>query len=130
MPENPSTGTINAEVERQDSQFMDAAIHADIAALETIMSDDYVFISALGQRMNKQEHLNSLKSGDIKYDSLTYKDVKVRAYVDTAILTGQITGKGTNAGQSISGEHFITRVYVRQGGRWIIVSAQATRAAQ
>ena len=129
MPENPSTNTTAAEVESRDRQFMDAAIEADIATLDSIMSDDYVFISGVGQMMDKKEHLDSLKSGDSKYKSLTYDDVKVRTYGDTAVLTGHITGEGSNAGRNISGAHFITRVYVKQGGRWIIVSAQATRSA-
>jgi ketosteroid isomerase-like protein len=130
MPEHPSISTIVDEVVSQDRQFMQAAIEADNATLESIMSDDYIFISGMGQMMNKKEHLDSLKSGDIKYKSLNYDDVKVRTYGDTAVLTGHITGEGSNAGRSISGAHLITRVYVNQGGRWIIVSAQATRAAQ
>ena len=129
MPENPSADATAAEVERQDRQFMEAAIQADIATLENAMSDDYVFISGVGQMMNRKEHLDSLKSGAIKYKSLTYDDVKVRTYGDTAVLTGHITAEGENAGRSTSGAHLITRVYVNRGGRWIIVSAQATRAA-
>lgn len=130
MPENPSIGTIMAEVESQDRQFMQAAIQVDTAALESIMGEDYIFISGLGQMMNKEEHLASLKSGDIKYKSLTYDEVKVRAYGETAILTARIMGEGSNAGRSISGAHLVTRVYVKQRGHWMIVSAQATRSAQ
>ncbi len=129
MPENPSAGTLTDEVRKQDERFMQAAIRADIATLESIMSDDYLFVSGMGQMLNKREHLEALRSGDIKYESLTYDDVKVRAYGDTAILTGHIIGEGSNAGRSISGAHFITRVYVNQGGRWVIVSGQATRSA-
>jgi len=130
MPENPSNDTTTAEVKSQDNQFMQAAIKVDAATLENVMSDDYVFISGMGRRMSKKEHLDSLKSGDIRYKSLTYNDIKVRVYGDTAVLTGHIRGEGTNGGESISGEHLITRVYVKQGGCWKIVSAQATRAAQ
>jgi ketosteroid isomerase-like protein len=108
---------------------MQAAIQADIATLDSIMSDDYIFISSVGQMLNKKEHLDSLKSGDIEYKSLTYDNVKVRTYGDTAVLTGRITAEGSNAGRNTSGTHFITRVYVNQDGRWIIVSAQATRSA-
>jgi ketosteroid isomerase-like protein len=129
MPENISADATAAEVERQDRQFMQAAIEADIATLEGVMSDDYIFISSVGQMMKRKEHLDSLKSGDINYKSLTYDDVKVRTYGNTAVLTGHITAEGENAGRSTSGAHLITRVYVNRGGRWVIVSAQATPSA-
>src|ERR1700749_982157 len=125
MPENTSTDTTAAEVERLDGEFMQAAIEADTATLESVMSDDYVFISGVGRMMNREEHLNSLKSGEIKYKSFTYDTVKVRTYGDTAVLTGRIMAEGENAGQNTSGAHLITRVYVNRGGRWVIVSAQA-----
>lgn len=130
MSENPSTGTLTDEVKSRDRQFTQAAIEVDTETFESMTSEDYIFISSMGQIMDKKSHLASLTSGDIDYKSLISEDVKVRTYGDTAILTARIIGEGTNAGRSISGTHLITRVFVKRGGRWMIVSAQATRTAQ
>ena len=130
MPENSSADTIRDEVIKADKQFTDAAIQVDSAALESGVSDDYLFINNQGRMMSKGEHIAALKSGEIKYDSLSDEDVKVRAYGDTAVLTARITAQGSSNGQSISGRFLVTRVYVKRDGRWIIVSGQATPAGR
>ena len=129
MTEN-SSNMVRDEVVRADEQFTQAAIKVNSAALESIASDDYIFISAMGRMMNRGEHIASLQSGDIKYDTLTSEDVKVRAYGDTAILTARITGRGSARGEDFSGQFFVTRVFVKRGGRWVVVSGQATPAKE
>jgi hypothetical protein len=103
-----SSDTVRDEVVRADEQFTQAAIQVDPAAFESIASDDYIFI--------------------IKYEALTSEDVKVRVYGDTAILTARITGRGSARGEDFSGQFFVTRVFVKRGGRWMVVSGQATHA--
>ncbi|HKP73335.1 MAG TPA: nuclear transport factor 2 family protein [Pyrinomonadaceae bacterium] len=130
MPENPPVGRIEKEVESRDEEFNQAAVAGDIDKLSSIMDEGYIFVSGIGQKMSKGEHLNSLKSGNIKYKKLTASEVKVRAYGDAAVVTARVAGEGSNSGQSISGSHLVTRVYVKQGGQWKIVSAHSTRSAQ
>jgi ketosteroid isomerase-like protein len=130
MPENTPNSATTAAVARQDEQFTQAALRVDAPILESIMSDDYIFIGGEGQITDKAGHIAALKSGDRKYTSLKSSDVRVRTYGDTAVLTGRVTAEASVNGQDISGQYLVTRVYVNQGGRWEIVSAQATALAQ
>lgn len=125
MTENTHSSTI-AEVTTLDEQFSDAATQVDTAALERIMSDDYLFIGAEGQMKTREGHIASLKPGGRKYTSLKTDEVKVRPYGDVAVMTGRVMAEGSLDGKDMSGCYLVTRVYVKQDERWRIVSAQAT----
>lgn len=135
MSAQSTTDTIMDEVVKQDAQYMRAGFQADTGALESMMSDDYIFISGLGRITNKETHIASLKSGVLKYTTLASgRDISVRLYGDTAILISSVMAEGEFKGEDkihdISGLYLATRVYVKQSGHWVIVSVQATRSAQ
>ena len=58
------------------------------------------------------------------------RDIQVRVYGDTAVLTGRTTQKGQFNGKDISGQTRFTRVYLQQRGKWQAVAFQATRIAE
>ncbi|MDQ3010967.1 MAG: nuclear transport factor 2 family protein [Acidobacteriota bacterium] len=51
---------------------------------------------------------------------VSYDEVKVRVYGDTAVITGRVTTE-----EKVQSR--FTRVWVKQQGRWQLVSAQSTR---
>jgi len=132
MSDNLAIDAIIDEVKKQDEQYMDAGLRPDpdVEWLKNMMDDDYIFISGKGQITNKEIHLTSLQSGALKYESFKLSNIQVRMFGDTAILISSVEVKGTNNDKDISGQYIATRVYIRQGGRWRIVSAQATPVPQ
>ena len=74
----------------------------------------------------KAEIVSGFKSGSFKYQSRGISDLNVRVYGDAAVVTGRSIQKGTENGKDYSGDYWFTRVYVKQGGRWITVALQTT----
>jgi ketosteroid isomerase-like protein len=113
------------EVEKLERELFDAYQRRDIAGLDRILDDDYVFIAPNGQIRTKEAVRNFSWP---RYERLEVDDIRVRVYGEAAVLTAQVTIQGP-AGDDLTGRYRHTRVYVRQRGKWRAVSGQSTRAA-
>jgi uncharacterized protein (TIGR02246 family) len=102
----------------------------DTAALDRIYADDYTIVTDTGGVMTKAERLAAMKSGDLKYESVTFDDVNIRVYGNTAVATLRTTGKGQYKGQDISSQARATLAFVKMKGRWQEVAAHTTRIVQ
>ncbi|HEY7914393.1 MAG TPA: nuclear transport factor 2 family protein [Blastocatellia bacterium] len=99
----------------------------DAAALDRIYSDDYTFINESGEFTTKAPRLAAIKSGEMKYESLSFDDLKVRLYGNTAVATYHAKVKARSKGQDVGGTLRVTVTLVKTKGRWQVVAAQATR---
>ena len=102
----------------------------DTAALERIWADDFTFTNSSGEVQTKAQRLAEIKSGELKFESISIDDVQVRVYGDTAVVTGRGTVKGQRRGQDLTGQSRSTSVSVKKQGRWQVVATQITRIAQ
>ncbi len=112
-----------------ESNLAAALEKSDMVAYDRLIGDDYTFTTQDGVVRTKAEMIASYKSGDLKYESLRFDDIKVRLYGNTAVVTGRSTAKAQDKGQDISGQYRYTRVYVKRHGRWQLVATQSTRTA-
>jgi uncharacterized protein (TIGR02246 family) len=99
----------------------------DAAALDRIYADDYTFINESGEFTTKAPRLAAIKSGEMKYESLSFEDVNVRVYGNTAVATYRAMVKARSKGQDVGGALRVTITLVKTKGRWQVVAAQATR---
>jgi len=103
-----------------------AILHGDAAALERMTSDDYTFVTLRGEMLTKAAIVQNFRSGAAKYQSREISDLNVRVYGNSAVVTGRAVQKGAENGKDYSGDYWFTRVYVKQGDRWITVALQTT----
>jgi ketosteroid isomerase-like protein len=96
-----------------------------------ILAPEYVFISAAGGAgVTSGSMLRAYAAGALHYEEYHADSVRVRVFGDAAVVTGLIVRRGrSQSGGDVSGRFRSTRVYVRRGGRWQLVSAQETRVA-
>jgi uncharacterized protein (TIGR02246 family) len=120
------TSSDEKEIRALEDERNRAILNGDAALLERMTSDDYTFITLRGELRTKAEIVNGFKSGSFKYEARTISDLKVRVYGDTAIVTGRSSQRGKENGKDYSGDYRFTRVYVKQGGRWLTVALQTT----
>ena len=96
--------------------------------LESLLSDDYIAITASGTLQNKQQTLDNLRLGRTKFTSLDISDRKVRFYGTTALVTSLASVEGTANDDQLTGNYRYTRVYVRNAqGTWKVVSFEASK---
>jgi hypothetical protein len=121
---------IEQEVLRLADTWATAELRGDSAFLERTLSDDFIAIGPLGFMLTKEEWLARHSSGDLKYESFTLDEVKVRVYNDAAVLTGRQVQNVAYRGNPIQGQFRTTLVFVRLQGQWRLVSLQLSAIGQ
>lgn len=116
------------EIDQLEQTWRDAILHRNANAMESLLADDYIAITASGTLQSKDQALANLRTGTLKFATLEFSDRKVRFYGQTALVTSRAEVKGTNGEADFSGSYRYTRVYVRDDhGAWKIVSFEASR---
>ncbi|MGA2889363.1 MAG: nuclear transport factor 2 family protein [Terracidiphilus sp.] len=116
------------EIDQLEEAWRNALLKANIAAMDALLSDDYMAITPNGTLQSKDQALANLRNGATHFTSLEVSDRKVRFYGGTALVTSRADVSGTNATGGFSGSFRYTRVYVRnERGEWKIVSFEASR---
>jgi ketosteroid isomerase-like protein len=124
-----SAQAVQEQLKKMETDRAAAVVKGDAAKLDKETSDDYTLINVNGQKSDKAQMMNSIKTGDIKLTSDDLSDMQVRVYGNTAVITGKADVKGTIGGKDASGQILFTRVYVKKGGRWQSVAFQQTKVA-
>ena len=132
-----AAATANAQTTSLDQQFLrlqkaqdDAENKKDIAALDRLFNDDFIFIAANGSVHDKKKFLEELKAdtsppSDQKLD---YEDFKARVYGTTAIVNYVLVVPGKdNAGKEIVNRFRMSVIWVKNKGNWRITNFHATR---
>jgi ketosteroid isomerase-like protein len=119
---------VRHEIDQLEDTWRDAIIHRNSSAMDALLADDYIAITASGTLQSKDQTLATLRSGTLRFASIEFFDRKVRFYGQTALVTSRAEVNGTTPDGDISGSYRYTRVYVKNDqGKWKIVSFEASR---
>ena len=121
------TNPVEQTLIHMEQDWSQADIQRDATALNRILADDWIGIDFEGTILNKVQALNGIGSGSGSLQSTVLRDMKVRVYGNTAVVTGTDTEKGEYHGKDSSGRYCWTDVFVRRNGRWQAVSSQSTK---
>lgn len=116
-------------MERQRSQD-DAENKRDIAALDRLFNDDFIFIAANGSITDKKKFLDEVKAdtAPLSQQKLEYEDFKVRVYGITAIVNYVVVVPGKDsAGKDIVTRFRMSVIWVKNKQDWRITNFHATR---
>ena len=102
----------------------------DTAVLDRIYADDYTFVGDTGMVMTKGERIAAMKSGDLKYQSISHEVVSVHLFGDTAVVVTRITTKMAPGLKFTDGKFITTGTFVKLKGRWQLVAAHNTRTSE
>ncbi len=114
--------SVDQVIRQVDHERIQAQIGADAVALKRIYADDFIGIGPSGTVRTKAQVIADFTSGDLKFQSITTDDVQVRVYGNTAVETGRSTMIGQDKGKAVPRDNRFTRVWIKQRGRWRLVS--------
>ncbi len=116
------------QVEQLEQVWRKAELSGDVAAMDKLLSDDYVGITMSGQVVTKEQQLERLRKRTMPLSRIDLTDVHVKLIGTTAIVTSRAEVEGTDEGVAIHGTFRYTRVYSRQlTGAWLVTNFEATR---
>ena len=115
-------GTDLTTLTRLEAEWNAAHLRGDAAALERLFDDDLIVVVPGMRVMTKADAVGMFTAGRMKFDRYETSETKVRAYTDTAIVTGRLRRTRVIAGATADDDWRFTKVYVCRDGRWQVVS--------
>jgi ketosteroid isomerase-like protein len=116
------------EIDHLEDHWRDAILSHNVAAMDALLADDYMAITANGMLQSKDETLANMRSGALQLISIEFSDRKVRFYGTTALVTSRAEVSGAGPEGDLTGNYRYTRVYARDAkGQWRIVSFEVSK---
>ena len=113
-------------IRRLDREWNEAYPRRDLAALGRVLADDWRCIDGRGLVITKEELLERVRTAPPQFDAHEFDEFNLRMFGDAAIVTGRLSGGGTDEGGPFKFSQRFTRVYARRDGRWQAVATQVT----
>lgn len=118
---NPGSSPASAtEIKDTEAQLEDMLLKGNWQEYSARLSVDFWQVGR--ELRDKQSVLADLKSGAVKYLYLTPDDEQVRSYGDAAVLNLHLSISARENGKVTTTVHRMTKVFIRQNGRWLLVS--------
>jgi ketosteroid isomerase-like protein len=115
---------VTRQLEAIEEQLASAWKNHDCAAWGALLADDWSVTHVDAQVITKPQALELCRTGAPV--TSVVDQVHVRAYGDTAIVTGRTIATVGGPDEATVKLRF-TDVFVRRDGRWIVVASHATR---
>jgi hypothetical protein len=106
-----------------------ALVAGDLAALSRIFADDYIQYDESGKSFTKQDVINNLKSGAIRYVAMVSIGRRIRLLTeDVAIVHGSESDEVEQNGRRFFVRYVYMDVVVKRSGKWQIVGSQLAKS--
>jgi uncharacterized protein (TIGR02246 family) len=105
-----------------------ALIAADPGELSRIFADDYIQYDESGNFFTKQDVINNLKAGAIRFISMISTGRRIRLLTDeVAVVHGSEGDEVEQGGKRFAARYIYMDVVVKREGRWQIVGSQLSK---
>jgi hypothetical protein len=98
----------------------------DVNSLNELFHENAMFVH-MGATMNKEQELNTIRSGGIQYKHADIQETSVQFVGTTAIILDKIRLTAIVGGNEVVNPFMVTEVYVMIDGKWKLGSLSFTR---
>lgn len=121
--------TAESDVRTAQRQRFEAMMHQDVAALDTLLDDDFTYAHTGSKLESRKQFIGTIKKQQLVYEAITPSEVRVRVYDGLALATGRSEMRVRNSAGLNSFAFRFTEVYVRRDGHWLLTAWQAKKLA-
>lgn len=132
----PVAEEVKKEVAATESAFHQALLAADTKKLESLLDETFIWTDRTGEQMPRQQLLDELRSGELKYSKLETKNVNAKVYGDAAVVRGESLQQRSSVGsaEKSAGASLFTAFYtltmVNKDGAWKAVAMHSAVSAK
>ena len=106
-----------------ENAWNQAQIQRDGAALDTLLSDKFIYTDWDGTVSNKAKFISDMKDTSFETTSVANSNVEVFFYPGVAIVAGDYHAKGSNRGKPFDHHGRFTDTWIVSKGSWICVAS-------
>lgn len=124
-----NTAAIETDIKKMITDVYAALAKNDTEALNKFYADEYTLVDLDGSVKTKAERFAELKSGDVKFESISADEITVRTNPEGtgAVSIARATTKSTRKGVATDGQVRVTTIWSKTKDGWKAVGAHATR---
>jgi ketosteroid isomerase-like protein len=111
----------------QELELNRAISQRDARRVSDLLADDWVMVNGAGRVRTKAEVLADIAQPDVEFQENETRDVMVRVWGDTAVITGTLHQRYRQRGQQRDVTLRYTDTWTRAGDTWRQVSGHASR---
>lgn len=115
-----------SQIVELEHQWVNAALKGNAEAFAEFMADDYIAVSN-GRMRDKRAWVEAVRSGSRTYQSVDLRNLRVRVYGDTAVVSGEYAQKGLTEGQQDSATGVYVTTWLKRHGRWQAIASGFSR---
>lgn len=116
------------QVQRVERQRFAAMTSQNVTALEPLLADELYYCHSNGEVQTKQQLLEALRSGELRYESIDLREFHVRQYRDVALGSGLVNVRASQGGAPpVVLDMRYVDAYLWRDGRWQLATWQSTR---
>lgn len=107
-----------------ESRWNEAYKRGDVAAMESLLADDFVITVEDGSTFSKSGYIAHNGDTTVHVEISEMTDLKVRMHGNVAVVTGAYHEKGTSKGKPYESRDRLTDVWMRNpNGSWQVIVA-------
>lgn len=114
------TTTTDEQVRDLGARWVAAEEQGDVAALDDLSTEDFTMVGPVGFVLDRDQWLRRYHTGDLVTRRLSWDELTVRDYSDTAVVVGVHIQQATFQDNPVDGRFRGTHVAVRRHGRWLL----------
>lgn len=115
--------------------FLDGASRNDAAVHDRFWADDLIYTTSAGRRKGKADIMRDLRKSAAPTPGepatvFTAEEIRIQQYGTTAIVAFRLVGTSRKEGKVEVSNFLNTGTFLKRGGKWQVVSWQATKMAE
>jgi len=113
-----------AQVEASSAAWADTETRGDVDAPGRILAEDFSGVGPRGFLLPCAAWLARHRSGDLRYETIVWDELTVRAYGATLLAIGRQDARGSYRGYDLGGQLRGTLIWVWQDEAWRLAGVQ------
>jgi ketosteroid isomerase-like protein len=116
-----------ADLAKAVKEYDEAQIHADKAALQRLVADDYTLVNSSGRIQSKAELIADYTAPGYKIEPFEIQQPVEKVWSDGAVMGGVVDLRGTEGGKPFAVKLRFADIWAKRNGKWQVIYTHVSR---